>query len=90
MGGSFQVIFNRKPRLRQGLFYADDHATDGDDEFSEKDFIMRKVPTTEDENRFLQTSKTRMSRTEELVLVVIGIIQELTAVGMLISHLRSF
>ncbi|KIS01898.1 hypothetical protein L804_00152 [Cryptococcus deuterogattii 2001/935-1] len=45
--------------------YTDEYATDGDDELSEKDFIMRKIPTTEDESRFLQTSKTRMSRTGE-------------------------
>ncbi|XAO21403.1 hypothetical protein I312_100152 [Cryptococcus bacillisporus CA1280] len=46
-------------------YYTDDHATEGDDELSEKDFIMTKVPTTEDESRFLQTSKTRMGRTGE-------------------------
>lgn len=48
---------------RDYYYYTDGHATDGDDELSEKDFIMRKVPTTEDESRFLQTNKTRMSRT---------------------------
>lgn len=48
---------------RDYYYYTDGHATDGDDELSEKDFIMRKVPTTEDGSRFLQTNKTRMSRT---------------------------
>lgn len=46
-------------------YYTDEDATEGDDELSQKDFIMRKIPTTEDESGFLQTSKTRRSRTGE-------------------------